>query len=161
MKYLYRFLFLLTLFYPQFSFAQRDSTKRRTDSLLTLKLDSQQMLVRKLSAERIADSLKRSDLEAQLSNADNVQKAGLLKQLTALTHKDSIRQLQQKHRVDSLRRFIKGFPVIPFRDTLFYLFANQGSFTAHDRAETIAKRINKLSDNYTFSTDSLKITPSE
>ncbi|RYU89594.1 hypothetical protein EWM62_14870 [Mucilaginibacter terrigena] len=90
-----------------------------------------------------------------------LKRAGLLKELATLRQSDSLRQARQKHQVDSLRKFVNGFGVVPFRDTLFYIFTRQGSFTPKDRAEAIAKRISNLSDDYSFRADSLKLVAAE
>jgi len=144
--------------------AQVDSTKHTSDSLLNNQLEKQALKVRQLAAERIADSLKRTDLEdqvTQLKSSDQLKRAGLLKELSALKQNDSLKQVRQKRQVDSLKKFVTGFGVAPFRDTLFFIFTRQGSFTPKDRAEAIAKRIAGLSDDYTFKTDSLKMVGSE
>ena len=47
--------------------AQVDSTKHTSDSLLNNQLEKQALKVRQLAAERIADSLKRTDLEDQVA----------------------------------------------------------------------------------------------
>lgn len=160
MKYIF-YLFLLSTFLAYPSFAQQDTIQQKQDSLLTIKLEQQQKKVKQLSEERLADSVKRTELQKQLSTADNIQKTQLLQKLESLRQKDSLRTVKQIHQIDSLRSFVKGFPVIPFRDTLFYLFTRQGSFTAKDRAEAISNRINKLSSIYAFKSDSLKLSPAE
>lgn len=142
-------------------FAQRDTLQHKKDSLLSLQLELQQKKVKQLSEEMLADSIKRADLQKQLSTADHLQKRELLERLQSLEQKDSLRQVNQKHQIDSLRSFVKGFPVIPFRDTLFYIFTRQGSFTARDRAEAISSRIRKLSDVPAFKADSLKLAKTE
>jgi small-conductance mechanosensitive channel len=85
----------------------------------------------------------------------------LIKQLTALSQKDSLHRLQQLHQIDSLKKFVKGFPVVPYRDTLFYLFTRQGSFTAEERANAISARIEKFGSNHEYQTDSLKLVSTE
>jgi len=155
-------LLLCLLTFALCGVAQQDTSRKHAkDSLLNTQLDQQQRRVRQLSAERLADSLKRAELERQLNSVDNAQKAVLLKELDRLKQADSLRLAQQKHQVDSLRRFVKGFPVVPFRDTLFSLFTRQGSFTAKERAEIISTRIAKLADHFGFKADSLKLTASE
>lgn len=122
------------------AFAQQDSARRKMDSLHNVALDSQLVRIQRLSAERMADSVKKMQLETQvarLSSADNLKRLDLLKELDRIKSKDSLRAAQQKHHIDSLRKFVKGFPVIPFRDTLFYLYVRQGSFTAQERAEAV------------------------
>lgn len=158
----YPLLFLLFFVSDGMLYAQQDTIKQqKNDSLLNVQLDRQQNRVKQLSAERLADSLKKAELEKQLSTADNLKKAQLVKELDAFRQKDSLRTVERKHQIDSLRSFVKGFPVIPFRDTLFYLFTRQGSFTAQDRAAAIGSRINKLSSAYHFNPDSIKLVETE
>jgi small-conductance mechanosensitive channel len=160
MKQLFTTILFLVFLSP--AFAQQDSLKQqKKDSLLNAQLDQQQNRLKQLSAERLADSLKKAELEKQLSSADVLKKAELLKDLNAFRQKDSLRTVERKHQIDSLRAFVKGFPVIPFRDTLFYLFTRQGSFTAQDRAGAIANRIDRLSAVYRFQPDSIKVVETE
>jgi small-conductance mechanosensitive channel len=156
--------FLFTICFALTVSAQQDTVQVKKDSLQNAALDKQLLKIQQLSAEKLSDSLKQETLEkqvAQLSNADNLKRVNLLKDLAALKQKDSLRVFSQKHQIDSLRRFVKGFPVVPFRDTLFYLYTRQGSFTAQERAEAIDKRIEKLSDNYNFNKDSLNLVTAE
>ncbi len=144
--------------------AQQDTSNNQNDSTHNIALNNQLLNIQKLSADRLADSLKRQQLEkqvAQLSSADNLKRLDLLKEVNAIKEKDSLRLVQQKHQIDSLRKFVKGFPVVPFRDTLFSLYTRQGSFTAQERAEAIASRIEKLSGDYNFRPDSLKVVDNE
>ncbi|HTK20573.1 MAG TPA: mechanosensitive ion channel family protein [Mucilaginibacter sp.] len=146
------------------AFAQQGNTQHKNDSLHNAALDSQLARIQRLSAERLADSAKKAQLErqvAQLSTADNIKRLDLLKELNKVKEKDSLRLATQKHRIDSLRKFVKGFPVVPFRDTLFSIYARQGSFTAQERAEAITGRIEKLSTDLSFSADSLKLVSNE
>ena len=69
---------------------------------------------------------------------------------------------QKKAQIDSLRQTAVAFPVIGFfADTLFLIYSKLGSFSAHDRADAISQRIHKLSDDFRFAPDSLKIAPAE
>ncbi|NCD72138.1 mechanosensitive ion channel family protein [Mucilaginibacter agri] len=74
---------------------------------------------------------------------------------------DSIKLARQKVQIDSLRKTVKGAPVVPFHDTLFYIYVRQGSFTPQRRAAAVAERINKLADDYSFSKDSLHVVSEE
>lgn len=77
----------------------------------------------------------------------------------AIAHKaDSISAAKHRLYTDSLRKNVKGFPVEAFHDTLFHIYTRLGSFTAEIRAKAVSKRIEKLADDYSFSTDSLKVT---
>jgi small-conductance mechanosensitive channel len=164
MKFLYVRLIACLCFSPSLLVAQQDSVQHQKDSLLTVQLDRQQNKIRQMSADRLADSLKRFELQkqvAQLSGADNAKKETLLKELDILKQSDSIRLFKQKRQVDSLKRFVKGFPVKLFHNSLFSLFTRQGSFTAKEHAEIISNRISKLADDPAFKKDSLKLVPAE
>lgn len=102
-----------------------------TDTAHSDNLKNQLNSVQQLSAEGVADSLKRTELEARVARLtlNDAQRSALVKELNALKQKDSLRTIRQKQQVDSLRKFVKGFPVKPFRDTIFSLYLKQGSFS--------------------------------
>ncbi|MBK0369996.1 mechanosensitive ion channel family protein [Flavobacterium agrisoli] len=56
---------------------------------------------------------------------------------------------------------LKGFPVAPFKDTLFYIYHRVGSFSAENRANLISEKIRFLYNDDFFISDSIKIMPSE
>lgn len=56
---------------------------------------------------------------------------------------------------------IKGYPVAPFKDTLFLVYHNVGSFSANERAEYISNKIKRLYNESFFEKDSIKIVPSD
>ncbi|MCV9926992.1 mechanosensitive ion channel family protein [Flavobacterium sp. LS1R49] len=56
---------------------------------------------------------------------------------------------------------LKGYPVTPFKDTLFYVYNKVGSFSAENRAKAISDKVKKLYEDAFFVTDSLKIIPSD
>ncbi len=55
----------------------------------------------------------------------------------------------------------KGYPVVPFKDTLFYVYNKVGSFSAENRAKAITEKIKSLYENDVFTPDSLRIIPSD
>ena len=55
----------------------------------------------------------------------------------------------------------KAFPVVPFRDTLFFVHNKIGSFTPQNRAKAISERIIQLYEDPFFSPDSLKISETD
>jgi len=55
----------------------------------------------------------------------------------------------------------KGYPVKPFKDTLFFIYNKIGSFTAENRANAIASRIELLYKDPFFKKDSLILNNSE
>lgn len=54
-----------------------------------------------------------------------------------------------------------GYPVAPFKDTLFFIYNKVGSFKAENRAAAIASRIDLLYKDPFYSPDSLTISESE
>ncbi|WP_228515088.1 hypothetical protein [Flavobacterium sp. MR2016-29] len=56
---------------------------------------------------------------------------------------------------------LKGYPVSPFKDTLFYVYNKVGSFSAENRAKAITAKIHSLYEDDLFKADSLKIIPSD
>jgi small-conductance mechanosensitive channel len=65
---------------------------------------------------------------------------------------------------DSLEITIKNntkFPVVPFKDTLFFIQNKIGSFTAQKRAEAISERIIQLFEDPFFDSDSLCISQAD
>ncbi|EJG02941.1 mechanosensitive ion channel family protein [Flavobacterium sp. F52] len=62
---------------------------------------------------------------------------------------------------DSTAIKLKGYPVKPFKDTLFFVYHNVGSFSAKERAEYISNKIKRLYNESFFEKDSIKIVPSD
>ena len=55
------------------------------------------------------------------------------------------------------RRTVVKAPVVPFYDTLFYIDANIGSFSAEERAASVAEKIRMISRESGFHRDSVKV----
>ncbi|UTN06688.1 mechanosensitive ion channel family protein [Flavobacterium bizetiae] len=55
----------------------------------------------------------------------------------------------------------KGYPVSPFKDTLFYVYNKVGSFSAENRANAITEKIRKLYEDSFFEKDSILVVPSD
>ncbi len=158
------FLFFSFLCFSFFLRAQTDSLPQKKDSIRNEILQEQSNELQRLQIQRNADSIRRMELKQQLDqlkSTDNLQKAELQKQIGELNNKETERIIQQKQKIDSLRRFVRGFPVVPFGDTLFRIYNKIGSFIPADRAASISERIEKLAKNFRFAADSLKTTASE
>ncbi|MGO4772008.1 mechanosensitive ion channel family protein [Flavobacterium sp. W22_SRS_FK3] len=56
---------------------------------------------------------------------------------------------------------LKGYPVVPFKDTLFYVYNKVGSFSAENRANTITGKIKELYNDSFFDLDSIVVVPSD
>jgi small-conductance mechanosensitive channel len=143
---------------------QTDSLKQ-SDSLNASLLKEYDNKLKLIEQQRLEDSIKKSDLELQLSQlktTDNLKKEELQKQLQEINSAEVKRIADKKARIDSLRINAKSFPVLGyFNDTLFLIYSKFGSFSAHDRALAITERISKLKDDYSFSDKTLTIVESE
>lgn len=160
-KYL---LFILFLSISPFTYCQIDTSSIAQDSIENRVLLRQSLELQKLQLTKLADSIRKAELEEQLlslKSTDELTKNSLKKELQQLKSKDSLRVLRQKKKIDSLRTIVKGYPVAPFADTLFFIYTRSGSFSPKERAEAISLRIKSLNDDYAFSGDSLRIVPSD
>lgn len=81
----------------------------------------------------------------------------ILYSATAFAQKDS----SQTSKAVASTLKLKGYPVSPFKDTLFYVYNKVGSFSAESRAKAITGKIKALYEKDLFRADSLKIIPSD
>ncbi|TDO72880.1 mechanosensitive ion channel-like protein [Flavobacterium chryseum] len=68
---------------------------------------------------------------------------------------------QQTNKPEITKPILKGYPVNPFKDTLFYVYNKVGSFSAENRAKAITAKVKSLYEDDLFKADSLKIIPSD
>ncbi|WP_048908391.1 mechanosensitive ion channel family protein [Pedobacter sp. V48] len=157
-------LCLCLWFYPLVLIARQDTLKQKPDTSQVRQLNNDLNKVKQLAAERLSDSLKRSDLQeqvARLGTGDDAKRETIIAELNALKKRDSLHLAEQKQQIDALRKVIKGAPVVYRNDTLFYIYTRQGSFSAIDRAEAVAVRMLKLAQDLSFKTDSIKVQTTE
>lgn len=142
----------------------QDSNGRKSDSLNTRKLNNELDKVSQLYAERLSDSLKRSELERRVSNLgdkDRVEKNTLMQELKLLRKRDSVHLASQLAQIDSLRGIIKASPVRFASDTLFNIYARLGSFSAAERARAVSERLERIAELAGFSADSIRLSAAE
>ena len=155
-------LLLLTSFA---SSAQTDSIKTNSDSIQMAILQDYNQKIAEIELQRIADSIKKADLESQLSSlktTDNLQKEELLNQLKAIEENNKKRIEEKKSRIELLRNTAKGFPVTGvLGDTLFYINTKIGASTAKERASRISEKILALYNDDFLNIDSIKVVKSE
>jgi len=124
-------------------------------------LDDTALFIKKMDSTHRADSIKRVELLREIENlkgSDVVkQKEILLQKLKEAEQQDSLQRVSQKQTLDKLKLSAKGFAVVPFGDTLFFVYTRIGSFSANDRAASITAKIEKLYDDNAFSPDSLSV----
>ena len=109
------------------------------------------------------DSIVKLRLKKELEAVSgNVQKTKELEaKLKQIAVADSLRKTEQLQKIEQLKKNAVGYPIVPFADTLFYLYTKSGSFKPNERAVNIGRRINALYDDNFFKPDSLTISENE
>lgn len=111
-----------------------------------------------------SDSIRMANMKRELEEA-RLNEANMRMEMEQLRLKafaaDSVKLAQQKARIDSLRQFTPGVPVVVEGDTLFYLYTKRGGYTPLQRAEMIDAAITQLSRRFTLHPDSVYIESSD
>lgn len=143
----------------------QDTTIVAKDSVKIALLENYNKRLHEIENQRIADSVKKDELEKQLSalkTTDNLKKEELQAQLNQIQDKESLRLYEKKARIDSLKNKTIGYPVMGFfSDTLFLLYSKLGSFSPKERAEAVNKRLERLGGNINFDENSLTVENAE
>lgn len=166
MRKLYpQIVLLLLLLCSLASFGQTATLVQKDDSINGFVLQAHNNRLAELEQQRIADSIKKVDLEAQIARLltkDNNQKDELQQQLLEIEESEKIRIATKKTQIDSLRNTAKGFPVLgAMNDTLFLIYAKIGSSTPQERAGYISRKIEKLYEDDFLIVDSITVEKSE
>ena len=74
---------------------------------------------------------------------------------------DSVKYAQQRQRIDSLRQFTKGIPVVADGDTLFYLYTKRGGYPPQQRAQMTGSAIEELGRRFNLRPDSVSVDHSD
>ena len=142
-----------------------DSTEVRKDSVNIALLESYNQRLLEIEKQRLDDSIKKSDLEQQISilkTTDNLKKEELQARLDAIKEQENTRILEKKERIDSLKKITNGYPVNGFfNDTLFLLYSKLGAYSPRDRADAVTKRVKKLGNEADFNNTSLRVESAE
>lgn len=156
---------LLLFFYSSETFGQTDSLSPTPDSLNIVALEEYNQIVAKSERQRLADSIRKADLEAQLlklKTIDGREKEELQRQLDAIAASEKSRIENKKSQIDSLRLTAEGFPVLgPMQDTLLLVYAKIGASTPRERAINISQKIGRLYENDFLQADSILVVESE
>lgn len=102
----------------------------------------------------------RKSLEAAQLNEANMRMEMEQMRLEMLSA-DSVKFSQQRQRIDSLRQFTKGVPVVVEEDTLFYLFTKRGGYTPQLRAQITGDAIEEIGKRFNLRPDSVFIDHSD
>ena len=118
------------------------------------------LTVRADSDSAVSLSAIKQELEAARLNEANLRME--MEQLKLASYAaDSVKHLQQRQRIDSLRKVTPGVPVVVEGDTLFYLYAKRGGHTPQQRAEMDAAAILELGKRFNLRPDSLYMESSD
>ena len=74
---------------------------------------------------------------------------------------DSVKYARQRQRIDSLRQFTKGIPVVADGGTLFYLYTKRGGYTPQQRAQMTGSAIEELGRRFNLRPDSVSVDHSD
>ena len=111
-----------------------------------------------------SDSANIADMKRELETA-RLNEANMWMEMEQLKLQayaaDSVKLVQQKLRIDSLRKFTQGVPVVVEGDTLFYIYAKRGGHTPQQRAVMNATAITELGKRFNLKPDSLYLESSD
>ena len=147
------------------SYGQTDSMVQKNDSINNIALHEYNQILGEVEKLRVADSIKKAELESQLlklKTTDNLQKEDLLQQLKSIEENEKKRIEDKKAHIESLRNTAKGYPVIgAMKDTLFLIYSKIGASTPKERAINISRKIEKLYEDDFLKADSILVMKSE
>lgn len=148
-----------------FTYGQTDSLALKNDSINNANLLEYDRKLAEVEKERLADSLKKTELEAQLlklKTTDNLQKIDLIQQLETIKENEKRRIANKIAQIDSLKNTAKGYPVLGIKnDTLFYIYTKMGAASPKERAVSISNKINQLYQDDFLIEDSIRISDTE
>lgn len=119
----------------------------------------------------IADAIKQkmqADIDSLKKVADSLSKASIAsasqeERKRLITQSDSLKAVADTltQRADLNYLKANARPVVLDQDTLFYIYANLGPYSAEDRASNIEARLKQLTKQFNYYPDSLKTSQSE
>ena len=116
------------------------------------------------SLRRDSDSARVANLQKSLEEA-RINEANMRMEMEQMRLQtmaaDSVKLSQQRQRIDSLRQFTKGVPVIAEGDTLFYLFTKRGGYAPQQRAQMTGAAIEEIGKRFNLRPDSVSIDHSD
>lgn len=156
---------LLSFTWSITSSGQTASTSQEDDSTNNFALEVYNKKIAEVEKHRVADSIKKAELQLQLSRLktiENLKKEDLLMQLKMIEENQKKRIAEKKARIDSLRNTTKGYPVTGvLNDTLFLVYSKIGASTPKERAASVSRKIRSLYEDDFFKPDSILVLKSE
>lgn len=159
-------LLLLFFHFALNTFAQKGQDAQDTVQVDTLAVNEGkfQDLIKESNEKRILDSLQKLELKNQLDHLrenNSFERRKLQQELQQLADKDSMRLLEERVKIDSLKRTVVGSPVVPFQDTVFTIYVKSGSSKSVERAANVTRKIQELYKDEFLKIDSIAIDESE
>ncbi|UOQ96318.1 mechanosensitive ion channel family protein [Hymenobacter sp. 5317J-9] len=135
------------------------------DSARAVALTTDTRTLRQLDSLRRQTTARLTQLQQELLALKNGQnrprERELVEELKSLRAADSLRRAVARQHIDSLKLRARGYPVVPHRDTLFFVYTKLGPFSPRERANLIAEKIQRLEADVRYQPDSLRLYPSE
>lgn len=142
--------------------AQTDSSTASRDSAADSQLVLTTRLLRENDSLQKADEAQKKALQQQLLLGNNDhQKKELQEKLRAIEQADSLKKVANLQRINQLKATHTGIPVVPFGDTLFYVYNKLGPLQPSDRAQNINHKLAQLASDPFFAADSIRPIPNE
>lgn len=141
-----------------------DTIKTKNVDQLQKHLQELTLLIEKNNQQRIIDSVRRVDMMSELNNltnTDRTKREDLQKQLDEIERQTQVRLSDQKDKITKLRNSAKGYPVAPFKDTIFIVYTKLGPIRPEERAQIISEKIQLVYDDEQLNVDSIKQNASE
>ncbi len=138
-------------------FSQTDSLK---DTIKAEDVNTTIELIKKADSLKTVDSLKRLFIVQQISQLKENQKKekkDLEQKLKELATEDSIRLDKLKKEIDSLQKQSVGYPIIPYKDTLFIIYTPIGTINQQERAIILNQRLLEIYKIFIPEVDSILI----
>ncbi|MCB0481444.1 MAG: mechanosensitive ion channel family protein [Flavobacteriales bacterium] len=157
-----RKIFILGFFlFTLSSLLAQEPDSARVDSTNTENILGTLELIRKSDSIRLADSLQKEFLQRQLQDLQSTEtskRKELENALAQISSKDSLNKSLLKAEIDSLKKASKGFPVIAYKDTLFYIYTKIGSVSPSERSKVVTTRLKTLYKGFLPQVDSIVIS---
>ena len=134
-------LLVLAILLPQRALSQNGSPERQVDSLQAVNDSLVQRLRNQVQELELQGIIMREQLERTGKNV----------------REDSLRMVERKARIDSLRQTTPGAPLIVDGDTLLTVYARKGGMLPEARVEDICETVLSLGKSLKFFVDSIYI----
>lgn len=121
------------------------------DTLNNENLSNAIELIRRADSINVADSLHRALLTQQLEDlkaSESSKRKELELALKEISTKDSLNRASLENELILLKKKAVGYPVVPYKDTLFFVYTNIGSINPKERAEIVTHRIQEMYKEY-------------